>query len=63
MAVAPKLSEQEMASLMEIPHPVKEKGESIYGSTKVFPDYQAEDGESYFGMVHGLTNESSMSHR
>lgn len=61
MAVAPKLSETEMESLMEIPHPSKGKGESIYGSTKVFPDYQAEDGESYFGMVHGIANESSVS--
>jgi uncharacterized repeat protein (TIGR04044 family) len=61
MAVAPKLTETEMESLMEIPHPTKQKGESIYGATKVFPDYQAEDGESYFGMVHGITNESSVS--
>ena len=61
MAVEPKLSDQEIASLMEIPHPTKEVGDSIYGQTKVFPDYQAEPGETYFGMVHGITNESSVS--
>ena len=31
-------------SLAEIPHPSLPKGTSIYGGTKVFPDYQAEDG-------------------
>jgi uncharacterized repeat protein (TIGR04044 family) len=61
MAVEPQISDQEMASLMEIPHPSKGIGESIYGSTKVFPDYQAEEGETYFGMVHGLVHESSVS--
>ena len=34
MAVAPKLSDAEIASLMEIPHPSKDLGESIYGATK-----------------------------
>lgn len=61
MAVEPKLSDQEMASLMEIPHPTKEVGESIYGKTKVFPDYEAEPGETYIGFVHGITHESSVS--
>ena len=61
MAVEPKLSDQEIASLMEIPHPVKEVGESIYGQTKVFPDYQGEEGETYIGFVHGITHESSVS--
>ena len=61
MAVEPKLSDQEITSLMEIPHPVKEVGESIYGETKVFPDYQAEEGETYIGFVHGITGESSVS--
>lgn len=60
MSVA-TLSEQEMASLLEIPHPTKAVGESIYGSTKVFPDYQAEPGETYLGMVHGIAHESSVS--
>ena len=60
MAVEPKLSDQEIASLMEIPHPSKGLGESIYGATKVFPDYQAEPGETYLGMVHGIAHESSV---
>jgi len=61
MAVETQLTEQEIASLMEIAHPTKAPGESIYGSTKVFPDYQAEAGESYLGMVHGIAHESSVS--
>jgi uncharacterized repeat protein (TIGR04044 family) len=61
MAVEPKLSDAEIASLMEIPHPSKSVGESIYGATKVFPDYQAEPGETYLGMVHGIVHESSVS--
>ena len=61
MATEPKLTDQEIASLMEIPHPSKETGESIYGPTKVFPDYQAEPGETYLGMVHGIVHESSVS--
>ncbi len=61
MAVEAKLSDQEIASLMEIPHPSMGTGESIYGATKVFPDYQAEPGESYLGMVHGIVHESSVS--
>jgi hypothetical protein len=59
MAVEPKLNDQEIASLMEIPHPSVGIGESIYGSTKVFPDYQAEPGETYLGMVHGIVHESA----
>ena len=61
MAVEPQLSDAAIASLMEIPHPSKEMGESIYGETKVFPDYQAEPGETYLGMVHGIVHESSVS--
>jgi uncharacterized repeat protein (TIGR04044 family) len=61
MAVEPKLSDAEITSLMEIPHPTKQIGESIYGMTKVFPDYQAEPGETYLGMVHGIVHESSVS--
>lgn len=57
----PKLTDQEMTSLLEIPHPSKGKGDSIYGATKVFPDYQAEEGETYFCLVHGLVHESSVS--
>ena len=29
--------------------------------TKVFPDYQAEPGQSYFTLVHGIAHESSVS--
>src|ERR1700721_2377778 len=61
MAVGPKLRDEEITSLMEIPHPTKGIGESIYGQTKVFPDYQAEPGETYLGMVHGIFHESSVS--
>ncbi len=49
------------ASLAEIPHPSLPKGSSLYGSTKIFPDYKAEDGESYFTLIHGIPHESSVS--
>ncbi|WP_308469817.1 MSMEG_0572/Sll0783 family nitrogen starvation response protein [Kineococcus rubinsiae] len=49
------------ASLAEIPHPSQPKGTNIYGTTKVFPDYQAEGGETYFTLVHGIAHESSVS--
>jgi len=48
-------------SLAEIPHPSLDKGSNIYGSTKLFPDYQAEAGETYFTLVHGIAHESSVS--
>ncbi|MFG6278837.1 MSMEG_0572/Sll0783 family nitrogen starvation response protein [Microbacterium sp. 5K110] len=48
-------------SLNEIPHPSLPKGSNLYGSTKVFPDYQAENGEAYFTLVHGIPHESSVS--
>ncbi|QNK82442.1 MSMEG_0572/Sll0783 family nitrogen starvation response protein [Nakamurella sp. PAMC28650] len=48
-------------SLGEIPHPSLPKGSNIYGSTKIFPDYQAEAGQSYFTLVHGIAHESSVS--
>ena len=48
-------------SLAEVPHPSQPKGTNIYGSTKVFPDYQAEGGETYFTLVHGIAHESSVS--
>ena len=44
-------------SLAEIPHPSLPKGSNIYGGTKIFPDYQAEDGETYFTLVHGIAHE------
>ncbi|MEA2193172.1 MAG: hypothetical protein QOI73_3293 [Solirubrobacteraceae bacterium] len=40
MAVEPQCSDAAITSLMEIPHPSKGVGESIYGETKVFPDHQ-----------------------
>ena len=45
----------------EIPHPSLPKGSSIYGSTKIFPDIQAEPGQSYLTLVHGIAHESSVS--
>src|SRR6201986_4334187 len=48
-------------SLSEIPHPSQAAGTSIYGTTKIFPDYRAEDGESYLTLIHGIPHESSVS--
>lgn len=48
-------------SIAEIPHPSLPKGTSIYGGTKVFPDYQASEGQSFFTLVHGIAHESSVS--
>src|SRR6267154_1151770 len=48
-------------SLGEIPHPSLPKGSNIYGGTKIFPDYQATGGETYFTLVHGIAHESSVS--
>src|ERR1700756_5822210 len=56
-----ELTETEQQSLAEIPHPSLPEGSSIYGGTKVFPDYQAEPGQSYFTLVHGIAHESSVS--
>ena len=56
-----ELSEVEKQSLNEIPHPSLPTGTSLYGSTKLFPDYQAENGESYLTLVHGIAHESSVS--
>ena len=55
------ITENIAASLAEIPHPSLPKGSNIYGGTKIFPDYQAEDGETYFTLVHGIAHESSVS--
>ena len=49
------------ASLAEIQHPSLPKGTNLYGSTKLFPDYQAEEGQSYFTLIHGIPHESSVS--
>src|SRR3954463_11972628 len=56
-----ELTDTEKTSLDEIPHPSLPQGSSLYGGTKVFPDYQAEDGESYLTLVHGIAHESSVS--
>ncbi|WOP19404.1 MSMEG_0572/Sll0783 family nitrogen starvation response protein [Raineyella sp. LH-20] len=48
-------------SRSEIPHPSLPKGSNLYGSTKIFPDYQAEEGETYFTLIHGIAHESSVS--
>jgi len=56
-----ELTETEKTSLDEIPHPSLPQGSNLYGGTKVFPDYQAENGESYFTLVHGIAHESSVS--
>jgi uncharacterized repeat protein (TIGR04044 family) len=55
------LTETESQSITEIPHPALPEGSNIYGGTKVFPDYQAENGETYFTLVHGIAHESSVS--
>lgn len=55
------ITENIATSLKEIPHPSLPKGTNIYGGTKVFPDYKAEEGESYFTLVHGIAHESSVS--
>ena len=56
-----QITENIAASLAEIPHPSLPTGSNIYGSTKIFPDYKAEEGESYFTLVHGIAHESSVS--
>ncbi|WP_374122164.1 MSMEG_0572/Sll0783 family nitrogen starvation response protein [Frankia sp. AiPa1] len=57
----PRLAEQERRSLIEIPHPVLSPGTSLYGSIKIFPDFQAHDGEAYLSLIHGIAHESSVS--
>jgi len=56
-----QIAENIATSLAEIPHPSLPTGSNIYGSTKIFPDYKAEAGESYFTLVHGIAHESSVS--
>lgn len=60
-STAAALTETEAASLAEIPHPSLPDGSTIYGTTKVFPDLQAEKGDCWFTLVHGLAHESSVS--
>jgi uncharacterized repeat protein (TIGR04044 family) len=56
-----EIAERAAQSLAEIAHPSLPAGSSIYGSTKIFPDYQAREGDSYFTLVHGIAHESSVS--
>lgn len=56
-----QIAENIAKSLGEVPHPALPKGSNIYGSTKLFPDFQAEDGETYFTLIHGIPHESSVS--
>lgn len=56
-----ELTEEEKTSLAEIPHPSLGEGANLYGSTKLFPDYQAEEGDSYLTLIHGIAHESSVS--
>lgn len=58
---AEDLKAKQVESLGEIAHPSLPPGSNIYGSTKIFPDYQAAEGESYFTLVHGIAHESSVS--
>lgn len=55
------IAENIAKSIAEIPHPSLPPGSSIYGSTKIFPDYQAEEGQSYLTLIHGVPHESSVS--
>lgn len=48
-------------SLSEVPHPSQATGTNLYGGTKIFPDYQASEGQSYLTLVHGIPHESSVS--
>ncbi len=54
------LTDLEKQSLEEVPHPSLGAGANLYGSTKLFPDYEAENGESYLTLVHGIAHESSV---
>ena len=56
-----ELTELEKLSLDEIPHPSLPQGTNLYGSTKLFPDYQASEGQSYLTLIHGIAHESSVS--
>jgi uncharacterized repeat protein (TIGR04044 family) len=56
-----EIKAKSMASIGEIAHPSLPAGSNLYGSTKIFPDYEANEGESYFTLVHGIAHESSVS--
>ena len=61
MAFDASIAENIATSLAEIPHPSLPKGSNIYGGTKIFPDYQATEGQSWLTLVHGIPHESSVS--
>jgi uncharacterized repeat protein (TIGR04044 family) len=61
VAAPTALTELEQRSLEEIPHPSLPQGTNLYGSTKIFPDYQANPGQSYLTLIHGIAHESSVS--
>jgi uncharacterized repeat protein (TIGR04044 family) len=48
-------------SVAAIPHPSQPKGTNLYSGTKLFPDYQASEGQCYLTLVHGIPHESSVS--
>src|SRR3979409_284192 len=55
------LTDIKKQGLYKIPSLSLPAGSGIYAGTKVFPDYQAEEGEVYFTLVHGIAHESSVS--
>lgn len=55
-------TENELKSMNEIPHPVLPAGTRLYGETKVFPDYKANEGDKFLALVHGIAHESSLSY-
>lgn len=62
LATDEELKAKQATSMGEIAHPSLAKGSNIYGSTKIFPDYQVGgEGASYLTLVHGIAHESSVS--
>ena len=61
IATDEEIRAKQAESLAEVPHPSLPAGSNLYGSTKIFPDYEAQPGESYLTMVHGIAHESSVS--
>lgn len=59
-SIEAQIAENIETSLNEIQHPAKKEGESLYGSTKIFPELSAENGESYLTLIHGVPHESSV---
>jgi uncharacterized repeat protein (TIGR04044 family) len=61
VATDEELRAKQLESIGEIAHPSLPPGSNLYGSTKIFPDYQAGPGESYLTLIHGIAHESSVS--